>query len=438
MADKKKTELFLPALRAQMGDWTYYVAPMKLRHIKERVGFAQDIHKSKKLNELIQRELEPRGEKIADYLLKQPQRFFNSIIVGLYGGEPEWFELSIRENRRQSMAIKLPEIPISERGMLGYLRLSGKEELFALDGQHRVYGIKEAIKRAPRNGRLLDEEVSVIFVGHKKSPLGLQRTRRLFTTLNRYAKPVSSFSKVVLEEDDLAAILVRELIENYPLFSEERIAFSKGKSIPTSDKTSFTSLVTLYEVLDTILPVLLKIPRSGDGESNWEDYKRMRPDYREISLARRRIFGFWNSFLRYFPEVRAYLKHGSARQNAVFEYRNDRNGGHILFRPVGLLLYSRALATTLKSGWSLPKSLRRLSRVGSKINGSPWKGVLWESAARRMITRKENRQLSLRMLLYMIGYDLRKLRIGENDLRAEYASVLNKKVSKVILPPTVV
>ena len=436
MKEKTKTELFLPALRAHMGDWTYYVGAMKLKDIKERVYFAKDIHKSTKLNELIQRELEPRGEKIADYLRRQPQRLFNSIIVGIYGGEPQWFEVSIRTKSGQ--AVRLPEVPVSQSGIIGYLRLSGEEELFALDGQHRVYGIREALKRVPRNSRLSAEEVSVLFVGHKKTPAGLQRTRRLFTTLNRYAKPVSSFSKVVLDEDDLAAILVRELIENHPLFSEKRIAFSKGKSIPRSDKRSFTSLVTLYEGLDIVLPILLQIPTERDDELNWEDYKRIRPEPRDISLARKKVFGFWNRFIKHFPEVRAYLLEDPAKQNAAFKFRNEKTGGHILFRPIGLLLYSRILAITMNSGWSLSTSLKRLSRVGSKLNEAPWKGVLWEAAAGRMITRKENRQLSLKLLLYMIGFDIRILRADKLDLKAEYASVLNKDVSQVTLPTRVV
>ena len=95
MAGLTNKALFLPGLRARMGDWTYYITVMKLKDIRERIGFAKDIHKSKRLNELIQRELEPRGAKIADYLLKQQQRLFNSIIVGVYGGEPQWLELSL-------------------------------------------------------------------------------------------------------------------------------------------------------------------------------------------------------------------------------------------------------------------------------------------------------------------------------------------------------
>ena len=177
-------KIYLPALRAFMGDWTYYSTIMKFRDINERIKYAEEIHESKKLQDFIQRELTPRGREISDYLLTQSQRFFNSLIVGVYGGEPQWIELKIPKNDI------LPDFPLSQKGILGYLKLSGEETLFALDGQHRVAGIKGALKELSPTSDLFDEEISVIFIGHKNTQEGKQRTRRLFTTLNRYAKPV--------------------------------------------------------------------------------------------------------------------------------------------------------------------------------------------------------------------------------------------------------
>ena len=85
-------ELLLPALRAKMGDWTYYIASMTLEELAQRVTTASAIHQSKGLDELIQRSLSPRAEDIANYLLSQPQRLFGTLVVGVYGGEPEWLE----------------------------------------------------------------------------------------------------------------------------------------------------------------------------------------------------------------------------------------------------------------------------------------------------------------------------------------------------------
>ena len=102
----------------------------------------------------------------------------------------------------------------------GVLRLDGTQTLFAIDGQHRVEGIKQALEDNSELGR---EEVSVIFVAHRNDSDGMERTRRLFTTLNRYAKPVSKSEIVALDEDDIVAITTRELVEKHPLFQRENL-----------------------------------------------------------------------------------------------------------------------------------------------------------------------------------------------------------------------
>ena len=59
--------VLMPALRAAMGDWVYYVATMSMDELALRVDFAQEVHPSKALNELIQRRLtHKRAEQIAD------------------------------------------------------------------------------------------------------------------------------------------------------------------------------------------------------------------------------------------------------------------------------------------------------------------------------------------------------------------------------------
>ena len=114
-------------------------------------------------------------------------------MVGIYGGTPDWFPVDVEE------VGELQPLNLSERSResLGILQLSGDEKLFAVDGQHRVEGIKIALENAPH---LADEELTVLFVGHSQTPEGTSRTRRLFTTLNKYAKPVTPDEIIALDE----------------------------------------------------------------------------------------------------------------------------------------------------------------------------------------------------------------------------------------------
>src|SRR5687767_12289640 len=75
-------QLLLPALKAHMGDWAYYIVSMRLRDIAERVHIASEVHRSEQLRELLQRALrESRANEIRDYLLDQPQRLLNTMVV---------------------------------------------------------------------------------------------------------------------------------------------------------------------------------------------------------------------------------------------------------------------------------------------------------------------------------------------------------------------
>ena len=155
--DKNLSALIMPALRGQMGDRTFYTACMKMRDLAERVEIATVFHKSGELSRLIQREVAgDHANRIEKYLSDNRERFFSALVIGIYGGAPEWFELSVGGNQ------EYPDGPgESLEGIVGYLQLSGQERLFAIDGQHRVVGIQQALNSKSELG---NEEVTAIFV----------------------------------------------------------------------------------------------------------------------------------------------------------------------------------------------------------------------------------------------------------------------------------
>src|SRR6185312_12405597 len=114
----------------------------QLKMLAEKVEYANEIHKSAQLSEMIQRELDAgRSTEIAKYLT-QSERFFNSLVVAVYGGEPVWLEIG-RLTPPKNADFQEDDIPETVRHSIGFLRLSGKEKLFAIDGQHRLSGIKK-------------------------------------------------------------------------------------------------------------------------------------------------------------------------------------------------------------------------------------------------------------------------------------------------------
>jgi DNA sulfur modification protein DndB len=407
-------QLLLPALRGQMGDWVYYTALLRLKDVVPRISLAEEIHESKSLNDLIQRALTSNSRRIARYLLTQPQRMMSALVIGVYGGEPRWYELAVRQN------IHLEPQGIQEVEMkLGVLQLMGTEQLFAIDGQHRVIGIREAVSERPSLG---EEEVSIIFVAHDRTAEGRRRTRRLFTTLNRYAKPVSATEKIALDEDDVVAVVTRRLLDEHPVLYE-KVSTARAVNIAARDRRSLTSLPALYQSVDV---VLRDMPARA-----WADFKRLRPSEEDIERRYRLAAQFFSLLQSEFPPI-ARLAESSPKGEVAGEYRSE-DGGHLLFRPVGLIAMARAFDALVRAGWQRRTAIRRLARVPMQLNAVPWAGVIWDSALHRMITNKEVQSLAVALLIYGAGGSEREIGRSAESVRRELAAVLQRPVGEIEL-----
>jgi DNA sulfur modification protein DndB len=419
--DGNTQSLKLPALRAHMGGWIYYICLMKMRDIASRISIASEIYTSKPLQDLLQKQLAGRQTKeIKTYLLSQPQRFFNALVVGTYGGNPNWYELAVRTDDSD-----LEPLPEYTEGTLGILKLEGSERLWAIDGQHKVAGIKLAVKEDPQIG---DEEVCVIFIAGVTSqhrddnPVGYERTYRLFTALNRYVKSVSKRDIIALDEDDIIAILTSKSVEDHKLF-HDKVSTARTRSIPIADKESMTTIEVLYDILDIYL-------RVGSLKS-WQLFKTTRPSDEAIANLYKRATEFWNMMIEHFPPLQE-LKNSEPKAGVAGKYRLQ--GGHLLFRPIGLLMIVRILRYLTESGMQLAEAIRVVSQVPMEVSTPPWAELLWDTAKKRMITTQKNRKVAEKLLFYSVGGELRRLRASPDSLRREYAGILNRASTEVELP----
>ena len=165
----------IPALRAKIGTWTYYITTLTFQQVSDSVSKIDDeLHKSESLRDIIQRSITNNYLSIKDYVINQPDLFFNSLVLAAYNDYPNWIEIEVTYDDDETYQIGLLEFP-------------AQHKIFPVDGQHRVEGIKAALKEKPE---LKSEQIGAIFIGYQSDEMGMQRTRRLFTTLNRYAKPV--------------------------------------------------------------------------------------------------------------------------------------------------------------------------------------------------------------------------------------------------------
>lgn len=348
-----------------MGDWAYYVTLMPLAEVADRVKSAQEIHKSDTLCDLIQRSVSARTGDIAKYLTRQPQHLFNSIIAGIYEGDPQWFELEVPEAKNYR-GVTFPD---GLGRCLGSLHLTGTEKIFALDGQHRVAGIKEALTTNPSLG---DEHLSVIFVAHSNEKPGLERSRRLFATLNRYAKPVSRLEIIALDEDDPVAIATRQLLRDHSLLSKKGVvATSKAKQMPNGNTQSLTTAVALYEGL---LSYIVQVRRISKKEL--VEFLATRPDEAALKKLVSDIVGLVNATASHIPSVSAY-KQALSQDRSALKFRNEQ-GGDLLFRPVGFLAYFMAVGRAVSRGLDLREVVIKIGHSNLDIRRYPWKGLIFD------------------------------------------------------------
>lgn len=374
-----------------MGDWIYYVTCISLGEIAKRVSQAEELHQSESLNELIQRELTDRSKLISTYLLSQEQRFFNAIIVGVYGGNPEWLDIALLSSD-QLRALEIDETADTRiSDTLGLLKLTGTEELFAIDGQHRVEAIKQAIGK---NRELADEEVTMILVGHKRTPEGMERTRRLFSTLNRYAKPVTPGEIIALDEDDAFAIVTRRLVDEHDVLKGRRASPEKQARMHSSNTSSLTTILAVYDVT---LTLTLK------AEPDWTkpNLTRLRPPEPTLEALHQRCDQFWSLLADHFEPVRE-VRDSPIDANIAGKYRHA-GGGHLLFRPIGLMAFARAVRTWMDRGATMEHAIGQLAGVPLELTKAPWPNVLWNPGNNTMETAASRRDLAAGLLLLWAG-----------------------------------
>lgn len=401
----------LPAIRAKIGDWTYYITTLSFQQVNDFVSkIDSQLHQSKSLNELIQRSVTNNYLSIKEYILNQPELFFNALVLAVYDNYPNWHEIEVKYDDETTYQIGLLEFP-------------GEHKIFPVDGQHRVEGIKAALLENPQ---FAEQKIAAIFVGHKTDAEGMRRSRRLFSTLNRYAKPVTMDDIIALDEDDSIAILTRELLETFRLFTNDRVTKSKNKAIHDSDKTSFTSIITLYQCNRELLKLFRKkrkieAPNEERDSKSFEQYLKFRPSSVEIENYNTFCFSFWQSFVDGLDVIRSYLNIQSG--NPAKTFRNSDDGGCLLFRPVGLYpLVQATVDIHMRKQTPFNEIFQRFNQINLDINKTPWPQVVWNNYEKTMIM--SNQGVTKLFLLYL--YDNEILRPFElRNLKVKYAAAIS-------------
>ena len=425
-----------PAIQASMGSWTYYIIRMTMREAAESVRFAAEVWKDRTLDEAIQRVLdEGRVKKeIVQYLSRQEHRFFSSIVVAALHGNPQWIPLEISDI--PSMQLFSGYEPLSNT--FGVLRFDGRQKYYALDGQHRLSAIKALIDRKSDTWRLAptgfaEEEISVIVVVPSENETSqdfLKRYRRLFGNLNRYAKPMDKVTNIIMDEDDLFAILTRQLITDHHFFQAKvdkqlessRVKTKRGKNLRPGD-SFYTSLETLYSV-NTCL--LASRERKNSDWSDLKMFKRFRPEDDKIDQIYLELEECWDTLIEILPILKS--------DPPTMRRHDSEDSDSALFWPIGQEIMAELARDLLDDGASLGKTsrlecLQSLGRVCWELHRVPWRNLVLIPDPQKDTwkIRSEDRKYAIGVVNEILLFQTGLSPLGEQglqDLRNRWESLL--------------
>lgn len=433
-----------PAIKATMGDWEYYIVRMKMREIANEIKFAHDLYEDNTLNDAIQRDLDEGRVKreIVNYLANREDRFFSSIVVASLGGSPTWVPIL----KDEAVVSEIFANAWSMRDSFGALAFDDAPKYYALDGQHRVAAIKSLVNQDAGVPPPLDFDrdfVSVIVIvreDHKNldDTAWLQRYRKLFSSLNRYAKPTDRDTNIIMDEDDLFAILTRQLITDHEFFrapgrqKDSFIVKTKGKNLLDKD-CHFTTLQTLYDINENLMNTSER-RKFLRGKGNWVD-KQVRPPEEEIEDYYNELSNYWDAILETIPS----LRNSPAEMRIAKQEDSDDDQGenHLLFRPIGQDLFARLVRDLLDSKFpdkgyasvnDMIEVLRPLAEISWDLHEVPWQNlILVQSHTGRWVIRSEQRkpavELTYRILRWVLNLD--SLDPVETDyLRTDWINLL--------------
>jgi DGQHR domain-containing protein len=384
-----------------------------------------------------------RQPAIAAYLAHDKRRKFGTIVAVM---NPSWVDepnspvWGPGDPEPRALKSAYHFTPLDAKGQIGMLDLDDVL-IYALDGQHRVMGIKglqdiqslgllqfknqdgtvkreAAIKKedfldsfkldvADFQG-LLSESITVellpaVLAGETRSESS-QRIRSVFITINAYAQSTQKGETILLDESDGFAIVARKAGTLHQLLKGDRVNW-KTSTLPQRTRW-YTTLDTLKSMatdyLSEVTPELVETwkPKFGKGQVP------IRPAEEEVESARQTFFSFLDH-LRELPVFRGL--EGGDDLDIVRQFPDGQASGkgHLLVRPIGQMILSRAVGGLVREGLSLEAIFEKLGNWDAKDGfaqhtpQSLWYGITYDPAG-KMNTRT-NETMAARLLAYMVN-----------------------------------
>lgn len=391
-----------------------------------------------------------RQPALSAYLAHDHNRKFSSILAVI---SPEWIDDPNSENwGKDGRALRSATDfeSLDSTGTIGLLNLDS-HYIYALDGQHRVMGIRGiqelqggglVIKKkdgSPAKGRITREEflskfnlvvthlqkllsermtieyIPAVVAGETREEAS-RRVRHVFASINQYAKRPDKGEQILLNESDGYSIVARNVGFAHPLFkkkhSGDRINW-KNTSLPKRSSW-YTTLTHLREMAEEYLS-RIDSDRARRWEPFYNDQVPIRPDEAEMDEAEQQLAEFFD-YVAQLPVFKGLAASGDDEnidEIREFEYSPGkgkptvRGKAHLLLRPIGQTILARTVGRLVLGGYSLKDVFEKFSIYdgtgGFEMNKpeSLWFKVTFDPIKMKMIMSYQD-GLAVDLLVYMV------------------------------------
>ena len=383
-------------IKGKFGPWEYYHITMPAADVATKLMIPKDMPgwEDLSLEEKFQRKLNKNrvNNQIVKYLTDNKWRFFGSLLVTVKNHQKmEFSEVKGFVNKDLGPLYK------SASENMGFLHLDGKEMLIPIDGQHRYAAIKTAIsgksiddkelKDFKVNPGVEKDDVSLILIRHKSE------TRNIFNKVNRYAKPTTKGDNLITDDDDVVAIISREMCD-YDQMLKGRLVSIEGTTL-SSKSEEFTTLSTLY---DNNLDIL----KENDHDINTAEY----PGDKEKEFLKSEIIKVYNVL---FKKVNLWKEALNNQDEEGDDIRRELREHYTILKPFGQRALVKAyLYLKLKykkrdgSSFSDSDICNKFNDINWKLENEQWRGVMTKSGD-RIESGKDNLQLASKLICHLCG-----------------------------------
>ena len=389
----------VPAMRGRLGDTDYYVLSMKAQELVNRVTIPKKLEgwDDLSIEERYQRDISYSRvrKQIAPYLANDKSRFFGAVIVTALN-----FSDVVSFEPLSDIATKgLPGLYRTAAANIGFLTFTGGEVLVPLDGQHRLKAIEFAISGRDEKGHdisnitpcshLAMEDITVILV-----PFDVERARKIFTKVNRYARATTTGQNIVTEDDDMVAVLTREVANE---LIGGRLAKFKSNTLGPKDP-EFTTLGIVYNCNEEII--------IHNFFSKGRPDRTRLPDASQQKLWRMKVREVWQAVLE---GIDVFADALADTAESGDDNRRKIREGNLLGKPVAQECLVRAFVrlTGAPSNMSASETCDGLNSLPWDISEESvrrvWQRVLWNGGVDggKIITK--NRVFATEMIAYLAG-----------------------------------